>query len=133
MVMIYFNELKQLLENAYAPYSHYRVAALVVTCDNQLFKGVNVENASYGATICAERNAINNAVSNGYKKGDLKSLIIMVDTDEVAFPCFLCRQSISEFFDSNQELILLTSSGKEKKMLIKEIIPYPFTKEDLDL
>ena len=66
--------LEQLLNNAYAPYSNYKVSSIVVMNDGKTYEGVNVENASFGATICAERNAINSAIKDGYKKGDFKEL-----------------------------------------------------------
>ena len=65
-------KLEKLLDNAYAPYSNFKIACIIITNDNQEFVGVNVENASYGATICAERSAVVNAISHGYKKGDFK-------------------------------------------------------------
>ena len=95
------DKLEKLLDNAYAPYSHFKVACIIKTKDNQEFMGVNVENASYGATICAERSAIVSAISKGYKKGDFKELHVMVSSGSIGTPCFICRQVISEFFDSD--------------------------------
>ncbi|MFA5603247.1 MAG: cytidine deaminase [Bacilli bacterium] len=123
-------KLTKLLENAYAPYSNYHVSAAVVTNDNQEFVGVNVENASYGGTICAERNAINSAIASGYTKGDFKELYVMVASDNLAFPCNICRQVIVEFFDMDNKLILMTKSDT-KHYLIKDIIVHPFSVEDL--
>lgn len=122
--------LIQLLSKSYAPYSNYKVAAAVITNDGKVFGGVNVENASYGATICAERNAISNAVAKGYRKGDLKELYVMVESAKLAFPCFLCRQTISEFFDMDDDLILM-NKNETKKYKMGEIIVHPFTSEDL--
>ena len=123
-------KLQELLTNAYAPYSNYQVASLVETNDNHFYGGVNVENASYGATICAERNAINSAIKQGYRKGDFKALYVMVSADEVAFPCFICRQTINEFFTGEEDLILI-SKNNETKYKIKDIIVYPFGEENL--
>lgn len=123
-------KLLKLLNNAYAPYSKYKVAAIVVTHDGQEFSGVNVENASYGATICAERNAINNAVAGGYKKGDFKELYLMVASEKIAFPCFMCRQVISEFFDLDAKLILI-NKNKIEEYLMSDIIIHPFDKDNL--
>ena len=124
-------KLKELLENAYAPYSNYQVAAIVVTHDDKIFGGVNVENASYGATICAERNAINRAIADGYKKGDFKELYVMVASDKLAFPCNICRQVIVEFFDMDDKLYLMNENDKQT-YLMKDIIVYPFSVEDLN-
>ena len=66
-------KLIKLLDNSHSPYSKYRVSAIVTMKDGKEFSGVNVENASFGATICAERNAILNAITNGYGKGDFKN------------------------------------------------------------
>ncbi|NLM62905.1 MAG: cytidine deaminase [Mollicutes bacterium] len=123
-------KLTNLLKNAYAPYSNYKVAALVVTKDGNVFSGVNVENASYGATICAERSAILSAVSSGYRKGDFKELYVMVESDKLAFPCFLCRQVIVEFFNMDDKLHLM-NQNEEKTYLMKDIIVHPFSSEDL--
>ncbi len=123
-------KLLKLLDNAYAPYSNYHVAAIVVTNDLAEFSGVNVENASFGGTICAERNAINNAVTHGYKKGDFKELYVMVASDKIAFPCNICRQTIVEFFDMDAKLYLMNKTEmKEYKMC--DIIVYPFGEGDL--
>jgi cytidine deaminase len=124
-------KLSELLKNAYAPYSNYHVAAIVVTNDGQVFGGVNVENASYGATICAERNAINTAVKEGYKKGDFKTLYVMVASDKLAFPCFICRQVIAEFFDMDADLILMNKE-ETKNYKMRDIIVHPFSVEDLN-
>ena len=123
------DKLKELLKNAYAPYSNYHVAAIVVTNDNKEYSGVNVENASFGATICAERNAINSAIKDGYKKGDFKELYVMTSHD-IAFPCFICRQTINEFFDKDSKLILM-NDNEEKTYLMNEILCHPFGQDDL--
>lgn len=123
-------KLTKLLKNAYAPYSNYQVAAAVVTNDNQEFVGVNVENASYGGTICAERNAINSAIAAGYTKGEFKELYVMVASENLAFPCNICRQVIVEFFDMDNKLILMTKNDT-KNYLMKDIIVHPFSVEDL--
>lgn len=125
-------ELYQLLKNSYAPYSNFSVAAIVLMKDGTYFKGVNVENASYGASICAERVAICQAVSAGYRKGDFKKLYIMVDSDQISSCCFMCRQVISEFFEEDDEVIFSNRNGDAKRYYVKEICPYPFTKEDLE-
>ena len=89
--------LKRLLENSYSPYSKFRVASICLMKDGKTFGGVNVENASYGASICAEQVAITSAIANGYKKGDFSKLYVMCDRDEESTSCFLCRQMIKKF------------------------------------
>ena len=123
--------LIKLLDKAYAPYSKFRVSAIIETKDGKFIPGVNVENASYGATICAERNAITTAVSMGYKKGDFKKIYVMVSGDKLSTPCFICRQVISEFFDKDSEVILMGKNGEMEKHTVSEMCPYPFDENDL--
>jgi len=92
-------KLIELQKNSYVPISNFRVSSIVVTKDNNTFYGVNVEDASTRAGTCAERNAIYNAVTNGYKPGDFKELHVMVSSGKIGTPCFVCRQMISEFFE----------------------------------
>ena len=124
-------ELLKLLDKAYAPYSKFHVSAIIETNDGKYISGVNVENASYGATICAERNAITTAISMGYKKGDFKRIYIMVSGSKLSMPCFICRQVITEFFNKDSEIILIGKDGETKKYLVSEICPYPFDESDL--
>ena len=124
-------ELNKLLGHAYAPYSKFQVSAIVEMKDGKYIPGVNVENASYGATICAERNAITTAVSMGYKKGDFKNIYIMVSGEKLSMPCFMCRQVIVEFFDKDSEIILMGKNGEVERYKVSEICPYPFDESDL--
>ena len=125
------SKLLELLNNAYAPYSKFRVSCVVVTRDDKCYSVVNIENASFGATICAERVAICKAVSNGYRKGDFKSLYIMVDSDKISSCCFLCRQVIVEFFDLDCSVTLYNRNGDEKVLKVSDLCPYPFSSGDL--
>ena len=128
---VYMKEkLIKLLNNSYSPYSKYRVSAICVMNDGKEFNGVNVENASYGATICAERSAILNAISNGYKKGDFKEIHIMADSNKLGSPCFICRQVISELFDKECKIIIY-SHLEQKEFKVNELCPYPFNEEML--
>lgn len=125
------DKLLELQKNSYAPYSDFHVSAIVVVKDGVEFSGVNVENASFGATICAERSAIVSAISAGYKKGDFKELNVMVSSGEVGMPCFICRQVISEFFDKDATVRCFATTGEYKEYTVEEICPYPFGSEDL--
>ncbi len=98
--------------------------------DDREFKGVNVENASFGATICAERVAITSAIANGYSKGDFKELHVMVDSEKIGMPCFMCRQVISEFFDRECK-IYVYSKNEMESFKVEEICPYPFNEDNL--
>ena len=125
-------KLLELGKNSYSPYSHFRVAAIVVMKDGKEFNGVNVENASYGATVCAERIAIFNAITAGYKKGDFRELHIMcLDSNKISTSCFMCRQVISELFDKDVVVTLYNNNGETKEYRVSELCPYPFDEDDL--
>lgn len=125
------DKLLELQKNSYAPYSNFYVSAIVVVKDGVEFSGVNVENASFGATICAERSAIVSAISAGYKNGDFKELNVMVSSGEIGMPCFVCRQVISEFFDKDATVRCFATTGEYKEYTAEEICPFPFGSEDL--
>ena len=112
-------------KNAYVPYSHFPVGAVLVAKNGQVFTGVNIENASFGLTNCAERTAIFKAVSEGFL--DFEELIVYGETEKPISPCGACRQVMAEFF--NQDL-LVTLVAKDKStvvMTVKELLPYSFT------
>ena len=123
-------KLLKLHENSYSPYFKFPVSAIVVTKDEKEFSGVNVENAN-GTSICAERNAIANAVANGYKKGDFKEINIMTSAEEIGTPCFACRQVILEFFNKEDIVRCFSKTGKYTEFTVEELCPYPFDEEDL--
>ena len=124
-------KLLRLLNNSYSPYSKFRVSAIVITKDGQEFSGVNIENASYGATICAERVAITNAIANGVKRRDFDKLYVMCDSDKIGTCCFVCRQVISEFFESDKEIIMMNPKGETLVKTVSELCPYPFNEDNL--
>ena len=124
-------KLIKLLENSYSPYSKFRVASIVVMKDGTEFSGVNVENASYGASICAERSAILSAISHGYKRYDFDKLYVMCDNDKIGMSCFECRMVISELFDKTCEIIAMNPKGETEVHTVSELCPYPFSDEDL--
>lgn len=121
-------KLNDLLTKAYAPYSHFQVAAILITKDGRIFNGVNIENASYGATVCAERVAIFKAISEGYGKGDFKELHLMSSSHQESLPCFLCRQVFTEFMTGDENLIIYTDKGN-KTYKLSTLLPYPFVLE----
>jgi cytidine deaminase len=131
MVIEMEEKLLKLLSNSYSPYSKFRVASIVVMKDGKEFGGVNVENASYGATICAERNAMFKAISEGYKPHDFESIYIMCDTDHISSCCFICRQVIEEMFEADKKVILMSRNGDKKEYAVRDLCPVPFNSEDL--
>lgn len=122
-------KLIKLIKNSYAPYSNVHFACIVETKTGNLYEGVNIENASYGATICAERNAINNAISNGEK--EFSALYLMTDLNHLAMPCHICKQTIVEFFDKSTLFNIMNINGESKVMTYDEIMNTMFSKDDL--
>lgn len=124
-------KLKELLKNSYAPITDFPVSACVVMNDGTKFYGVNVEDASTRAGVCAERNAIFNAVTNGYKKNDFKEVHVMVGSGKIGTPCFVCRQMILEMFPIDAKVYCYSTNGDMKKYTVRELCPYPFSEDDL--
>ena len=116
---------------SYSPYSNFKVGAALLCKDGKIFLGANVENSSYPLCMCAERNALYNAMMNGYKKSDFLSLAIAADTDEPCSPCGACRQVISELFPREGEIILSNLKGDIKSSNIEELLPFAFSGDDL--
>lgn len=126
------DKLIEIASKAYAPYSNFHVAAIVIMKDGKHYEGVNVENASYGATICAERVAILKAVSEGYRKGDFKELhVLCADSKTISTCCFLCRQVISEFFEDDAMIYCHSITGEFKGYKVSTLCPFPFNEDDL--
>lgn len=119
-----YNKTKEILYNAYAPYSKFKVGALVVTKDGTEFTGCNIENSSYSLTCCAERVAIFKAVSEGYT--DFSLLTVIAETEEVIKPCGACRQVMSEFFDETTKIFLYNINGNMQSVTINELLPDSF-------
>ena len=126
--------LKELAHNAYnkayAPYSKFHVGAAIKTESNACYSGCNVENASYGLTICAERNAIANMVVN--QKEKLKQVVIYTEAKNLTPPCGACRQVIAEFADENTQVIATNHLNESKAWTAFELLPDAFTPKDLD-
>jgi cytidine deaminase len=116
-------------ENAYVPYSKFKVGAAVLTVDGSIYSGCNIENASYGATNCAERTAIFKAVSEGHKK--IKAIAVVGDMTTNTYPCGICRQVIVEFATEDINIILVKNEDEYIIKTMEEILPGAFTKEDL--
>ncbi|MDD6795019.1 MAG: cytidine deaminase [Clostridiaceae bacterium] len=117
-------------ELAYCPYSNFKVGAAALFEDGNIYTGCNIENASFGATNCAERTAIFNGVSKGNRT--LKALALIGDTSRFTYPCGICRQVIAEFAESDDIKIYIIKNKDE--ILVKtlnDIMPGSFTKKDL--
>ncbi len=112
-------------QQAYVPYSHFPVSAVLVTKDDQIYTGVNIENASFGLTNCGERTAIFKAVSEGAR--EFKELIVYGQTDKPVSPCGACRQVMAEFFEPDLPVTLVSKDKSTVVMTVKELLPYSFT------
>ena len=110
-------------QRAYAPYSSYKVGAAIRTARNKVHAGANVENASYGMTVCAERTAAFAAVNAGDTKFD--AIAIVIDDDKLPTPCGACRQVLAEFSPS-MRVVLATTGGQRKATTLAELLPDPF-------
>ena len=124
------DKLSELLKNSYAPYSNYHFACIAETKNSNLYEGVNVENASFGATVCAERNAIFNAVSHGEK--EFSALYLMSDKDNILYPCNLCKQVMLEFFDKDVIFNIMNKNGDSKVLTFDELMRTTFSRDDME-
>lgn len=119
---------KKTMDQAYVPYSKFPVGACLVTNEGEIYTGVNIENASYGLTNCAERTAIFKAISEG--KRMFQHLVVAGDTPEPIAPCGACRQVLAEFCAPDMPVTLLDAQGKVKETTVGQLLPYTFTNKD---
>ena len=116
-------------ENAHAPFSKFKVGAAIEDEAGRIFTGCNVENATYGLTLCAERVAVFKAISEGARK--FRRVGVAADTDVLTPPCGACRQILWEFC-GDVEITLLNLHGKTEKFQMKDLFPRPFDASFLD-
>lgn len=112
-------------KNTYNPYSKFSVGAALLTKDGKIFTGCNVENVSYGLTICAERVAVFKAISEGHK--EFVAIAISTSSEKPTFPCGACRQVLSEF--GNLEIYL---ENDNKNYTISDLLPFSFSKDQMN-
>lgn len=117
-------------EGAYAPYSNFSVGAAVQTGSGRIIGGFNIENASFGATNCAERTAIFTALQQGEK--EIKALAVVGDTDNYTYPCGICRQVMVEFAEWEMPVIIAKNETDYVVHTLSEILPGAFSKVDLE-
>lgn len=112
-------------KNAYAPYSGFKVGAALLTVGGRIYTGCNVENAAYGETVCAERNAFFKAVSEGERNFVKIAIVGGGDTLTLSYPCGSCRQVMTEFCNEKLE-ILISDGNKTEKHTLRELLPHSF-------
>lgn len=116
-------------EYAYVPYSGFHVGAALITDDKTIYTGCNIENSSYGATVCAERTAVFKAVSQGKKH--IKKIAVVSDSQRETPPCGICRQVMAEFMESDSQIILEAPEGLVVYKL-SELLPNSFGAKDMN-
>jgi cytidine deaminase len=115
--------------HAYSPYSSARVGAAVLCADGRIFVGCNVENASYGLTQCAERNALNSAIAAGAEPRSMRSLVIYASGFQTLTPCGACRQVMSELLAEDAVVLCRNASGETESWRLRDLFPHPFLLE----
>ena len=123
------SKAKAASQNAYAPYSHFRVGAALECGDGSVYTGCNIENAAYGLAICAERTAMVKAVSEG-RRDFVRLGIYCADTEDFGMPCGQCRQFMAEF-NLDMEVIIGRPDGETQTYLVRDLLPQAFTPADL--
>jgi len=127
-----FEKVKKVNKFSYSPYSKYQVSAAVLLKNGDIITGVNIENASYSLTICAERCALFSTYSKGYSKDDIDSMMIYTNRkDSYPYPCGSCRQVMVELMDENSKVIIINDIKEPIIKTVKELMPYSFNKESL--
>ncbi len=135
----YFKELLDLANKSYSPYSNFQVSAVVVTKDGREYKGINIENASFGATICAERSALSAAITEGHSGNDIIEVHLIgkpadCPVDKIPFttPCGICRQVISELTNDNVKVVVYQSEEQFRVLSKNDLLPNAFTGEEME-
>ena len=128
-----FTLAKDAMKSSYAPYSNYNVGAALLTKSGNIYKGCNIENASYSVTNCAERTAIFSAIANGEK--EFTAICVVGgkngEITDYAMPCGVCRQALAEFCDADFKVYVGISEDEIKEFTLCELLPYSFDKSKL--
>lgn len=122
---------KEARELSYSPYSHFAVGAALLCRDGSVYPGANIENASYPLSLCAERNAIFNAMMDGRKKEEFVALALVADTDGPCSPCGACRQVMAELLPAGTPIIMSNLKGEKKATTPEGLLPFAFSGDDL--
>ncbi len=126
-----FKAAQGALKHAYVKYSNFRVGAALKLKNGKVITGVNIENASYGLSNCAERTALFTAYAAGYTKDDIEAILVTTDKAHIVSPCGACRQVMRELMADDTPVYLSDAKGNMTTLLNKELLPLGFTEEDL--
>lgn len=121
---------KEARQHAYIPFSHFAVGAAILTGSQKIYRGCNIENASFGLTNCAERTAIFKAISEGERK--IEAIAVVADTVGPISPCGACRQVLAEFCDENTKIYLTNLHGNTEQWTIEKLLPGAFQRSDIE-
>lgn len=126
-----FKEAQSVLKNSYSSYSNFKVAAALRMKDGKVITGVNVENASFGLTNCAERTALFTAYTQGYRKEDISELLVTTEQEDFISPCGACRQVIRELMEDDSTIYITNKKGDVKTVKNVDLLPFAFTEKNL--
>jgi len=131
--VIVLKAAKEARENSYAIFSKFKVGAAILTSTGKVYKGTNIESASYGLSMCAERNALFNAYSDGVRKKDIVAMGLVGRSNGNFYPCGACRQVISELIDKDTPIYIqnLSTSSKVIETTPKELMPKAMGPKDI--
>lgn len=131
--LVLAEKAKQAYQKAYAPYSQFNVGAAALTTTEKIVQGCNVENASYGLTVCAERNCIAQGVIGNESTDpiEFKALVIYTEQEKLTPPCGACRQVISEFFPQNAQIMAVNHLNGQQQWTVEQLLPDAFTPHNL--
>ncbi|AKX33942.1 cytidine deaminase [Spiroplasma litorale] len=127
-----FNVLKDNERYCYTPYSRFNVVCSLYLKDDTIINGVNIENAAYNPTICAERSMIAQFISKGYINSEVDFIALYANSDKPVYPCGTCRQTLAEFFSEKTKIYIFNSNGYNSSHMLGELLPYSFNKNNLE-
>ena len=120
-----FDEALRARKNANAVYSGFKVGAAILTKDDNIYTGCNIESSSYGLSVCAERVALFNALNSGEKRNNFKYILITAESNNVCSPCGACRQLLMDYAE-DISVVMTNTEGKQSIVSISELLKYPF-------
>jgi len=126
-----YEEAQGVLKNSYSKYSNFKVAAALKLKSGEIITGVNIENAAFGLSNCAERSALFTAYSKGIKKEDIAEILITTEQDDFISPCGACRQVMTELMPSEALVHMCNNKGEIKTVKNKDLLPFAFSEDDL--